>query len=76
ALHGDFGHSFIFKFPVSRLIAGRVGYTIALAAVSVIISYLIAIPFGLIGGRYQNSWFDIMMVIYNFFSFAVPLFIF
>ncbi|MET1238331.1 ABC transporter permease [Enterococcus faecalis] len=57
ALHGDFGHSFIFKLPVSTLIAGRVGNTIALAAVSVIITYLIAIPFGLIAGRYQNSWF-------------------
>ena len=76
ALHGDFGHSFIFKLPVSTLIAGRVGNTIALAAVSVIITYLIAIPFGLIAGRYQNSWFDKMVVIYNFFSFAVPLFIF
>ena len=40
ALHGDFGHSFIFKLPVSTLIAGRVGNTIALAAVSVIITYL------------------------------------
>ncbi|EIQ7101689.1 oligopeptide ABC transporter permease Opp2B [Enterococcus faecalis] len=76
ALHGDFGHSFIFKLPVSTLIAGRVGNTIALAAVSVIITYLISIPFGLIAGRYQNSWFDKMVVIYNFFSFAVPLFIF
>lgn len=76
ALHGDFGHSFIFKLPVSTLIAGRVGNTIALAAVSVIITYLITIPFGLIAGRYQNSWFDKMVVIYNFFSFAVPLFIF
>ena len=76
ALHGDFGHSFIFKLPVSTLIAGRVGNTIALAAVSVIITYFIAIPFGLIAGRHQNSWFDKMVVIYNFFSFAVPLFIF
>ena len=76
ALHGDFGHSFIFKLPVSTLIAGRVGNTIALAAVSVIITYLIAIPFGLIAGRYQNSCFDKMVDIYNFFSFAVPLFIF
>ena len=47
ALHGDFGHSFIFKLPVSTLIRS-VGNTIALAAVSVIITYLIAIPFGLI----------------------------
>ncbi|MGC2983688.1 ABC transporter permease, partial [Enterococcus faecalis] len=35
ALHGDFGHSYNFKLPVSTHIAGLVGNTIALAAVSV-----------------------------------------
>lgn len=76
ALHGDFGQSFIFKLPVSTLIAGRVVNTMALAFLSIIITYVIAIPFGLFAGRYQNSFFDKMVVIYNFFSFAVPLFIF
>ncbi|MGK0552130.1 oligopeptide ABC transporter permease [Enterococcus faecalis] len=76
ASQGDFGQSFMFKLPVATLIAGRVGNTIALALVSVIITYLIAIPFGLLAGRYQNSWFDKMVIVYNFFSFAVPLFIF
>ncbi|MGH2233680.1 ABC transporter permease, partial [Enterococcus faecalis] len=40
ALHGDFGHSFIFKLPVSTLIAARVWNTIALAAASLINTYL------------------------------------
>ena len=41
-------------------------------------SYLnvIAIPLGMLAGRYQNSILDKVVVVYNFFSFAVPLFIF
>ncbi|MGX7350481.1 peptide ABC transporter permease [Enterococcus canis] len=76
AVQGDFGQSFIFKLPVSDLIGDRVGNTMLLSLVTVILTYLIAIPLGLIAGRYQNSWFDKVVVVYNFFSFAVPLFIF
>lgn len=76
ALHGDFGRSFIYKLPVSTLILGRIGNTLSLALLSIVVTYLIAIPLGLLAGRYQNSFLDKAVVVYNFFSFAVPLFIF
>ena len=44
--------------------------------ITVILSYLIALPLGLLSGRYQNSLFDKTVVVYNFVSFAVPMFIF
>lgn len=76
ALQGEFGQSFIYKIPVTRLIGSRVGNTVSLALLSVILTYLIAVPLGMLAGRYQNSILDKIVVIYNFFSFAVPLFIF
>ncbi len=76
ALQGDFGRSFLYKLPVATLIGGRIGNTLWLSLVTVIITYLIAVPLGMLAGRYQNSWLDKAVVIYNFFSFAVPLFIF
>ncbi|WEG73158.1 oligopeptide ABC transporter permease [Vagococcus intermedius] len=76
ALHGDFGTSFLYKLPVSTIIGERALNTILLSIVTVIMTYLIALPLGLLSGRYKNSWFDKMVVIYNFFSFAVPVFIF
>ncbi|MFV0560045.1 MAG: oligopeptide ABC transporter permease [Enterococcus sp.] len=76
ALHGDFGRSFIYKLPVSTLLAGRIVNTLWLSLFTVILTYLIAVPLGMLAGRYQNSWLDKFVVIYNFFSFAVPLFIF
>ncbi|MFV0557099.1 MAG: oligopeptide ABC transporter permease [Enterococcus sp.] len=76
ALHGDFGQSFIYKRSVTSLIGSRIGNTVSLALFTVTLTYLIALPLGMLAGRYQNSAFDKAVVIYNFFSFAVPLFIF
>lgn len=76
ALKGDFGRSFLYKRSVASLIESRVGNTVSLAIISVILTYLIAVPLGMLAGRYQNSLLDKAVVIYNFFSFAVPLFIF
>lgn len=76
AVQGDFGVSYLYKLPVATLIGDRAINTILLSAVTVVITYLIALPLGLFSGRYQNSWFDKIVVVYNFFSFAVPVFIF
>lgn len=76
ALHGDFGESFIFKLPVSTLIGSRAVNTVLLSLLTVVIMYAIALPLGVLSGRYQNSILDKFVVVYNFISFAVPPFIF
>ncbi|MDA9471256.1 oligopeptide ABC transporter permease [Enterococcus sp. 5H] len=73
---GDLGESFIYKLPVSTLIGNRAVNTILLSLLTVVIMYAIALPLGVLSGRYQNSFLDKFVVIYNFFSFAVPPFIF
>jgi len=76
ALHRDFGTSYLYKLPVAELIGNRALNTIWLSLLTVVITYAIALPLGLLSGRYQNSILDKSVVIYNFFSFAVPPFIF
>lgn len=76
AFHGDFGQSFLYKRSVSSLIGERAVNTLWLSLVTIILTYLIALPLGLLSGRYQNSWFDKLVIVYNFISFAIPLFIF
>ena len=71
ALQGDFGQSFLYKRSVSDLIGERIVNTLYLSILTVIITYLIAVPLGMLAGRYQNSFLDKAVVIYNFFSFAV-----
>lgn len=76
AVQGDFGNSYLYKLPVAELIGSRAMNTIWLSLLTIIITYVIALPLGLLSGRYQNSILDKGVVIYNFFSFAVPPFIF
>jgi peptide/nickel transport system permease protein len=75
-LHGDLGMSYIHNLPVTSLLAGRMENTIILAVFILLLSYLIAIPLGIIGGRYTDTWADKLVVGYNYLSFATPLFIF
>lgn len=58
AFQGDFGDSLFFRQPVMELINQRIGYTFQLSLLSMLISYLIAFPVGIISAVKQNSWMD------------------
>lgn len=73
---GDFGKSYTFKVPVTSLIGERAANTLWLSLLTLIIMYLISIPMGIYAGRYQNSHFDKAVTVYNFISYAIPLFVF
>lgn len=75
-LHGDLGQSYTYKMPVATLIGTRAMNTLGLALLTLIITYLIAIPLGIYSGRYNNSKFDKAVILYNFISYAIPTFVF
>jgi peptide/nickel transport system permease protein len=75
-LHGDLGMSYTHQQPVNDLLAGRMWNTILLSAAILILTYMIAIPLGIISGRWTDSWADKLIVGYSYVSFATPLFIF
>jgi peptide/nickel transport system permease protein len=68
--------SVIHQGPVTELLAGRMWNTILLSALILILSYIIAIPLGITGGRRTDSWADKAIVGYNYLTYATPLFIF
>lgn len=76
AVKGDLGSSYTHKQPVTSLLAGRVANTVTLSLFILIVSYAIAIPLGIIAGRWTDTWADKLIVTYNYFSFATPLFVF
>lgn len=75
-LQGDFGQSFVFKQPVLSIIMERLNNTIWLSLFTMILTYLIALPLGMIAGRYQDSIADRIIVVYNFLTYSTPVFIF
>ncbi|PIC63556.1 peptide ABC transporter permease [Sporosarcina sp. P13] len=76
AIRGDFGQSFVHKQPVTQLLAGRIENTIWLSLATLIVTYLLAIPLGLIAGRWTGGFADQLIVTYNYVSFATPVFVF
>ena len=76
AVQGDFGMSYMHSQPVTHLLAGRLENTVLLSLFTAIAIYLMAIPLGIIAGRWNDTWVDKIIVTYNYFAFATPLFVF
>lgn len=75
AAQGEFGKSYTYKLPVSELIGDRALNTLWLSLLSVFLLYLIAIPLGVLAGRYQETFLDKTVVLYSFISYAIPIFV-
>lgn len=75
-LQGDLGQSFRFKMDVTKLIGERLANTFWLSLVTLILTYIIAIPLGIVSGRWHDTWADRLITGYTYVGFAAPLFIF
>src|SRR5690625_1654266 len=75
-VQGDLGKSFRFKMDVSELISQRMQNTIILSFVTLIVTYLLAIPLVITSGRYNDTLLDQAITGYTYVGFATPLFIF
>ncbi|MDK6812308.1 ABC transporter permease, partial [Lactobacillus jensenii] len=74
-MHGDFGTSYIQHVAVTSLIWDRAVNTFWLSIVTVILSYSISIPLGIIAGHHQDEWQDQSIQIFNYITFAIPGFV-
>ncbi len=74
-LQGDLGESFFFKKPVTQLILFRVEPTLSLAAVTLIITILIAVPLGVLAAYRHGSWIDRFVMGFSVMGFSVPVFV-
>ncbi|MCU9614279.1 ABC transporter permease [Caldibacillus lycopersici] len=73
---GELGMSYIHKVDIADLLGDRMANTFWLGLVTLIFTYLIAVPLGVVAGRWNESWADKLIVGYNYVSFAIPLFVF
>lgn len=75
AAQGEFGKSYQQKLPVSDVIGQRAVNTFWLSLLTVILLYALAVPLGVLAGRFQNSIFDRGVVLYSFVTYAIPTFV-
>ncbi len=73
--HGDFGRSFEWEMPVSKLIAERLPLTVIVSLFSIIFTYIVAIPIGIYSATHQYSMGDYTFTFIGFAGLATPNFL-
>ncbi len=72
---GDFGNSFKFQRPVADLLLERIPRTIALSLASIFLTWLIAIPIGILSALKKYSILDYVVTFLSFFGLSIPAFL-
>ena len=74
-LQGDMGDSFMLNRPVNEVIGSRLGITVILSLITLLLVYRIAIPIGIYSATHQNSLGDYIATIFGFLGLATPNFL-
>ena len=75
-LQGDFGQSFKYSRPVNNLIWERIALTATIALVSIIVTWIIAIPIGIWSAVRQYGKLDYAATFLAFIGMSIPQFLF
>src|SRR5690606_10010288 len=74
-LHGDLGVSFEWNRPVKDLIGERLFLTAVISFCTLLFTWAIAIPVGILSAVKQYSWFDYAFSLIGFIGLAIPNFL-
>jgi peptide/nickel transport system permease protein len=75
ALQGDLNLSMLYFQPVSFLIGQRIRATLELAIASIIVTWAVAIPLGIIGAVNQNKFIDKFLRVLSYTAQGFPSFV-
>jgi ABC-type dipeptide/oligopeptide/nickel transport system permease component len=74
ALQGDLGYSLLNGRPVTELLGERIGPTVELMLIGLVISLLVAFPLGILAARRKNSVWDYGTAVVSLGSVSIPVF--
>jgi peptide/nickel transport system permease protein len=74
-LQGNLGKSIFNGLPVSQLIAARLGPTLSLMAVTLVIAIAVALPLGILAAARAGSWVDRCVMALAVLGFSTPVFV-
>jgi peptide/nickel transport system permease protein len=74
ALQFNLGYSFAYHKPVLDLIGERLLNTLELTVTSFVLSWLIAVPLGIVAGVYSGKLLDRLITTFSLFGISVPNF--
>ncbi|ODS56171.1 MAG: ABC transporter substrate-binding protein [Acidobacteria bacterium SCN 69-37] len=71
-LHFDFGQSFSRHQPVFTVIVEGLGNTLILAVAAALVTWLLAIPLGVLAAARQHTWVDRVLSVVSFVWLSIP----
>lgn len=74
-LHGNLGDSIFTRVPVTQLLAQRIEPTLSIAALTMLLTLVIAIPLGTVAAYRAGTWVDRLVMLFAVLSFSVPGFL-
>jgi peptide/nickel transport system permease protein len=74
-VQGDLGESYYYKVRVTTLIEQRLEPTMSLAALTIVVAVLVAVPLGVVAAWRFGGWFDRSLMAFSVFGFSVPVFV-
>lgn len=74
-LSGDLGTSIYTQVPVTTLLAQRLEPTLSIAALTMLMTILVAVPLGTIAAQCAGTWIDRLVMVFAVLAFSVPVFL-
>lgn len=74
-LRGDFGHSFRYERPVADILLERIPRTVAISLVSILLTWVIAVPLGILSALKQYSFWDYLVTFISLLGLSAPSFL-
>ena len=72
---GDLGTSIFTQVPVSQLLAQRLEPTASIAALTMLLTLLVAVPLGTLAAYRAGSWVDRLVMLFAVLAFSLPVFL-
>ena len=72
---GDLGTSYRYNLPILKLLEPRIYLTLELTALGILISFVLAVPLGVLSALTQNTLPDYAARIFTFFGLSIPTFV-
>ncbi|MDN4592267.1 peptide ABC transporter [Xenophilus aerolatus] len=72
---GDLGTSIFTQVPVSQLLGQRLEPTVSIAALTMLLTLLVAVPLGTLAAYRAGTWVDRLVMLFAVLAFSMPVFL-
>ena len=74
-LQGDFGYSFEFQLPVSKVVGDKLWLTVIVSVATILFTWIVSFPIAIYSATHQYSWGDHGLTLIGFLGLATPNFL-